>query len=73
MHRSIILAAAGDRWIYSYLFAKKDRDNIADDELKAFRKLADVYSAQSSNQLKAALEAGELVEICNEQKWQVQE
>ncbi len=29
MHRSIILAKSGERWIFAYLFAKKDRANIA--------------------------------------------
>ena len=35
-YRSIILAKGGDFWIYSYLFAKKDRGNIDDGELSAF-------------------------------------
>jgi hypothetical protein len=40
MRRSIILAKGGRYWIYAYLFAKKDRDNISDDELEDFRTLA---------------------------------
>ena len=32
MHRSIVLAKGGRYWVYEYLFAKKDRDNIDDDE-----------------------------------------
>jgi hypothetical protein len=40
MHWSIILAKGGRYWIYAYLFAKKDRDNISDDELEDFRTLA---------------------------------
>ncbi len=43
-HRAIILAKGGERWIYEFLFAKKDRGNIEDDELKAFRKLAADYA-----------------------------
>ncbi len=38
--RSIILARGGAHWAYEFLFAKKDRDNIDDRELAAFRKLA---------------------------------
>ena len=38
--RSIILAKGGRYWVYEYLFAKKDRDNIEDTELAEFRKLA---------------------------------
>src|SRR5579885_1925038 len=43
MYRSIILGKGQRCWIYVYLFAKKDRDNIEDDELKMFRRLADLY------------------------------
>jgi hypothetical protein len=39
-YRSIILTKNGERWIYEYLFAKKDRDNIDEKELAAFRKLS---------------------------------
>ena len=45
MHRSIIVAKAGLHWIYAYLYAKKDRENIAPDELAAFKKLAKNYSS----------------------------
>ena len=41
MHRSLILAKGGRHWVYAYLFAKKDRDNITPDELADFKKLAD--------------------------------
>ena len=37
MHRSIILAKFGSYWLHQYLFAKKDRANIDDDELREFR------------------------------------
>lgn len=39
-HRSIILAKFGRYWLYQYLFAKKDRANIDDEELIEFRWLA---------------------------------
>ena len=32
-HRSIVLAKAGEFWVFAYLFAKQDRANIEDDEL----------------------------------------
>ena len=38
--RSIILAKGQRYWVYAFLFAKKDRDNINDAELAAFRDLA---------------------------------
>ncbi|HLJ26036.1 MAG TPA: type II toxin-antitoxin system RelE/ParE family toxin [Candidatus Angelobacter sp.] len=37
LYRSIILAKGGQYWVCEYLFAKKDRDNIAADELAEFR------------------------------------
>ncbi len=46
-HRSIILAKGGRHWVYQYLFAKKDRDNIDGDELQAFRSLAKAYAGLS--------------------------
>ena len=41
-HRSIIIAKGGKYWIYTYLFAKKDRSNIDADELKEFKKAANL-------------------------------
>jgi hypothetical protein len=43
MHRSIVLRAGG-HWFYVYLFARSDRNNIENDELTDFRKLADAYA-----------------------------
>lgn len=72
-YRSIILAKGGSLWIYEYLFAKKDRDNIEEDELGAFRKLADGYAALTEDQLKQLLRDKDLTEICNDSQAQVQE
>ena len=62
--RSIILAKGRRYWVYAYLFAKKDRANIEDDELRAFRKLADLYSGKTDVEIEKELKAKELVEIC---------
>ncbi|MBC7649933.1 MAG: type II toxin-antitoxin system RelE/ParE family toxin [Vitreoscilla sp.] len=51
MHRSIILAKAGKWWVFEYLFAKKDRDNIEDDELVQFRALAKNYAMLNGAQI----------------------
>lgn len=66
MHRSIIVTKAGRHWIYAYLFAKKDRENIAPDELVAFKKLAKDYIAASDVSLAAQLRDNELLEICHD-------
>lgn len=62
-HRAIILAKAGEFWVFTYLFAKQDRANIDEDELLAFRKLADIYRKKTTDALNAELASGALVEI----------
>ena len=68
MHRGIILAKGGRRWVYEYLFAKRDRGNIDKDELDAFRALAKAYSGLTQRQLSALLDAKDLTEICHAYK-----
>jgi hypothetical protein len=65
MHRSIILAKGGQYWIYEYLFAKKDRANIENDELEDFRTLAKSYATLSDKQVAQLLEDKDLTEICH--------
>jgi hypothetical protein len=64
--RSIILAKGRRYWGYAYLFAKKDRANIDEDEPRAFRKLADLYGRKTDMEIDKELKAKELVEICND-------
>jgi hypothetical protein len=66
MHRSIVLAKGGRHWIFAYLFAKKDRANIDDDELADFKKLAQAYGRMTDTELRAALNQGDLLELCDE-------
>lgn len=61
-----ILAKSGNYWIYAFLFAKKDRGNIDDAELLAFRKLAIAYSQLQAEPLKKMLKEKSLLEICHE-------
>lgn len=63
-YRSIVLARGGDWWVYEYLFAKQDRANIADDELKAFRLLAKSYATLSAGQVEALVAGKDWIEIC---------
>jgi hypothetical protein len=63
--RSIIVAKGRRYWVYAYLFAKKDRAIIDEDELRAFRKLADLYSGKTDVEIEKELKTKELVEICN--------
>jgi hypothetical protein len=65
-HRSIILAKGGRYWIYEYLFAKKDRANIDDDELEDFRILAKSYATLTEKQIAQLLKEEDLMEICHD-------
>jgi hypothetical protein len=63
--RSIILAKGGRYWVYAYLFAKKDRANIGDDELVNFRAVAGLYARKTDADIAKELQLKELVEICH--------
>jgi hypothetical protein len=65
-YRAIVLANGGRWWVYEYLFAKKDRGNIDDDELAAFRLLAKGYAALTEPQLTALIRSRHFVEICHD-------
>ena len=65
-HRSIVLAQSGQRWVFAYLYAKKDRANIEADELTAFRRLAQSYARMTEDQLALALEGGDLMELIDD-------
>jgi hypothetical protein len=71
MHRSIILAKGGRYWIYEFLFAKKDRANIEEDDLEDFGTLAKTYAALSEKQLTQLLDGGSLTEICHDDEAQI--
>jgi hypothetical protein len=47
------------------LFAKKRRANIDNNELEAFRKLADIFEKKTDKDIQRDLEAGVMVEICH--------
>ncbi|MCX7270512.1 MAG: type II toxin-antitoxin system RelE/ParE family toxin [Burkholderiales bacterium] len=66
LHRSIILAKGGKYWVFEYLFAKKDRSNIENDELLAFRLLANSYAGLTQLQVNQLLLNGDFVEICHD-------
>lgn len=66
MHRSIILAKVDQYWIYAYLFAKNDRENITQDELSGFNKLAKDFASAGDDKVAALLSDEELLEICHD-------
>ena len=52
-------------------FAKKDRANIDNDELLAFRLLANSYAGLTELQVKKLLVNGDFVEICHADKKEI--
>jgi hypothetical protein len=66
LYRSIILAKGGRFWVYEFLFAKKDRANIEEDELAGFRKLAKVYGTLTDQQVEKLIENHSWMEICHD-------
>lgn len=73
MHRSIILAKGGQYWVYEYLFAKKDRENIEENELAAFKLLAKIYEGLTDEKVAALIDNKQFVEICHDDETEVQE
>jgi hypothetical protein len=63
--RAIVLVKTDAFWVYVYLFAKKDRENITPKELKAFKKLSGDYQ---SADIELMLKIGDLHEICKDGK-----
>ena len=62
-YRSIVLFRRGSKAFFVYGFAKRDKDNIRRDELKAFRKLADEMLMFDDKALAAAINNGTIMEV----------
>jgi hypothetical protein len=57
----------GEKAFFLYLFPKNRLPNIQDKELKALKHLAKFYIAMKPNEIRAALDCGELREVdCDE-------
>jgi hypothetical protein len=68
LYRSIVIAKGGRFWVYEYLYAKKDRDNIGSEELVEFRRLAKAYETLREQQVIELIQSKSWMEICYEQK-----
>jgi hypothetical protein len=58
----------GTRWFFLFGLEKNERSTIDACALLALQKTAAVLLSMNSNQLQRAIEAGELREICHEEK-----
>ncbi len=61
--RTIVLFRASERAVFAYGFEKNDRDNIEDDELADFRKLAALLLVYDDGEIEEAWASGALVEV----------
>ena len=62
-YRTVIAYRSSRRSVFLYGFAKSERDNIDDRELKDLKKLARQYLGYSNSQIATALEQRELREV----------
>ena len=61
--RTLLAYRLGDRAFFVFGFAKNERDNIDDKELKALKRLASVYLGYDGAQLEQAKIEGLLIEV----------
>ena len=59
----LVASHFGERWVFMYGFAKNERDNIDDDELKLMKRVAATILGLNDGEVHKALAAGELQEI----------
>jgi len=62
-YRVIVLFKSAEKTFYVYGFAKSDKTNINEKELKAFKKTAKKYFSMTDEQIKISIENDELIEI----------
>ena len=66
--RVLLGSNLGTRWFFLYGFEKNERATIDDKELASLQKTAAVFLQMDLELLQRTLEAGELTEICHEEK-----
>jgi hypothetical protein len=62
-YRTIVLFRQGERTFFVSGYAKKDLDNIADDDLLNYKEIAKGYMSASSRQLDGCVADDSLIEI----------
>lgn len=64
-YRTILAADLRERWVFLYGFAKSERDDLDDDEVRELKRLAKAYLALSEDTLDRLIDAGQLIEVKN--------
>lgn len=61
--RTLVASKTQDQWFFLYGFAKNERDNLSDQELRVLRAIANSWLQQDQHMLQQAIEGGELKEV----------
>lgn len=64
--RTLLLYKIGGHAYFAYGFAKSKKGNIDDRELEALKAAARAYAGLSAEQIEAAVDTGELIEVNDE-------
>jgi hypothetical protein len=59
----LLAADFRDRWVFLYGFAKSERENIDEKNLRDLRQLARTYSSMSEAAARRLIDAGVLMEV----------
>jgi hypothetical protein len=62
-YRLLVAYRSGDRAVFLYGFAKRERDNIEDDELETLREIAAAWFEAKAERLENAIKEGVLQEV----------
>ncbi|RUT67642.1 hypothetical protein D0817_25375 [Flavobacterium cupreum] len=65
-NRSIVLTKPKDFWVFAYMFAKSDKDNLDADELAGFKNLSTNYGVAGLAGMVKLVAAKTAMEICHE-------
>lgn len=65
--RTLLATNLNDRWVFLYGFAKSERENIDDRQLRDLQRLARVYLSISEADARRLVEAGVLQEATDDQ------
>ena len=67
-YRAILIFRSGERAIFVFAFAKSDKANLSAAELKVYRKAASIMLELGDDQIETEVEAGQLVEVRNDEQ-----
>lgn len=62
-YRSIIAYKAGDKCFFLFCFAKNDKENLEEDELRVFKNLSRSLLSHGDSGVEDLLKVGEIVEV----------